>query len=100
MTRILLGCSVPEWEEYPHTPAVFVRVASKGLRGYGTWKSVRRMEGWGERDRAMGKIKKAGRPHSSNFRPKNSMKYPMCQLLFWLAFEWIRKALKGRMLRV
>jgi len=22
----------PKWEEYPHTPAVFVRVATKGLR--------------------------------------------------------------------
>jgi len=27
----------------PH-PAVFVRVASKGLTAYGTWKSVRKME--------------------------------------------------------
>jgi hypothetical protein len=28
-----------------HTPpAVFVRVANTGLAGYGTWKSVRRME--------------------------------------------------------
>jgi len=27
----------------PH-PGVFVRVASKGLTGYGTWKCVRRME--------------------------------------------------------
>jgi hypothetical protein len=35
---------VPEWEEYLHTPGVFVRVAFKGLRVYGTWKSVRRME--------------------------------------------------------
>jgi hypothetical protein len=35
--------TVPEWEEYPHTPAVFVRVANKGLAGYGTWKSVRKM---------------------------------------------------------
>jgi hypothetical protein len=25
-------------------PAVFVRVASKGLTGYGTWKSIRKME--------------------------------------------------------
>jgi hypothetical protein len=30
---------VPEWEEYPHTPAVFVRVANKGVRVYGKWKS-------------------------------------------------------------
>jgi hypothetical protein len=34
---------VPEWEEYHHTPGVFVRVANKGVRGYGTWKSVRKM---------------------------------------------------------
>jgi hypothetical protein len=34
---------VPEWEEYPHTPGVFVRVANAGLTGYGTWKSVRKM---------------------------------------------------------
>jgi hypothetical protein len=26
---------VPNWEELVHTPAVFVRVASKGLAGYG-----------------------------------------------------------------
>jgi hypothetical protein len=41
-SRLIKGW-VPRWEEYPHTPAVFVRVASKGLAGYGTWKSVRRM---------------------------------------------------------
>jgi len=35
---------VPEWEEYLHTPGVFVRVAIKGFRVYGTWKGVRRME--------------------------------------------------------
>jgi len=34
---------VPKWEEYPPTPAVFVRAAKKGLMGYGTWKSVRKM---------------------------------------------------------
>ena len=34
---------VPEWEEYPHTPGVFVRVANKGLAGYGTWKSIRKI---------------------------------------------------------
>ena len=34
----------PKWKEYPHTPGVFVRVAGKGLTGYGTWKCVRRME--------------------------------------------------------
>jgi hypothetical protein len=27
-----------------HTPAVFVRVANKEVTGYGTWKSVRKME--------------------------------------------------------
>ena len=35
---------VPEWELLVHPPAFFVRVASKGVAGYGTWKSVRRME--------------------------------------------------------
>jgi hypothetical protein len=24
------NCTVPEWEEYPHTPGVFVRVRNKG----------------------------------------------------------------------
>jgi hypothetical protein len=28
------------WELLIHTPAVFVTVASKGVRGYGTWKKV------------------------------------------------------------
>jgi hypothetical protein len=28
-----------------HTVAVFVRVASKGVAAYGTWKSVRKMRG-------------------------------------------------------
>ena len=37
--------AVPKWEEYPHTPGVFVRVANKGLTGYGTWKSLRKMGG-------------------------------------------------------
>jgi hypothetical protein len=48
------GCgTVPEWEERIYTPAVFVRVANKGLRAYGTWKSIRNfvwrgwMGGWG-----------------------------------------------------
>jgi hypothetical protein len=40
--------TVPEWEEYPHTPGVFVRVANKGLARYGTWKSVRKMGDGGE----------------------------------------------------
>jgi len=35
---------VPAWELLVHTPAVFVRVASKGFAGYGTWKSVRKLE--------------------------------------------------------
>jgi hypothetical protein len=35
---------VPNWELLVYTPGVFVRVASKGLAGYGTWKTVRRME--------------------------------------------------------
>jgi hypothetical protein len=42
---------IPKWEEYPHTPGVFVRAANAGLTGYGTWKSVRRtgfrsVRGW------------------------------------------------------
>jgi hypothetical protein len=35
MERDLLRGGVPNWEELVYTPAVFVRVASKGLRGYG-----------------------------------------------------------------
>jgi hypothetical protein len=35
------------WEEFGHTPVVFVRVASKGLTGYGTWKSAQRIENKG-----------------------------------------------------
>jgi hypothetical protein len=35
--------AVPKWEEYPHTPGVFVRVANRGLAGYGTWKKIRKM---------------------------------------------------------
>jgi hypothetical protein len=31
---------VPEWEELVHTPVVFVRMANKGLAGYGEWKSA------------------------------------------------------------
>jgi hypothetical protein len=34
----------PEWELLVYTPAVFVRVVSKGLTGYGTWKSIWKME--------------------------------------------------------
>jgi hypothetical protein len=33
---------VPPWELLVHTPAVFVRVANKGVRVYGTWKSIRK----------------------------------------------------------
>src|SRR5579859_1666310 len=33
---------VPNWEETPYTPAVFARVANKGLRVYGTWKKIRK----------------------------------------------------------
>jgi hypothetical protein len=33
---------VPEWELLVHTPAVFARVANKGVAGYGTWKKVRK----------------------------------------------------------
>jgi hypothetical protein len=45
----MLSGGFPKWEEYPHTPGVFVRVANAGLTGYETWKSVRRM---GDRGRA------------------------------------------------
>jgi len=41
-TRILVGCSVPKWEELVYTPAVFVRVANKRLKPYATWKSIRK----------------------------------------------------------
>jgi hypothetical protein len=43
------GVVVPEWELLAHTPAVFVRAANKGVAGYGTWKSVRKMEDTGKR---------------------------------------------------
>jgi len=35
---------VPEWELFVYTPAVFVRVANKGVAGYGTWKKIRKMK--------------------------------------------------------
>jgi hypothetical protein len=35
---------VPKGELLVHTAALFARVANTGLTGYGTWKSVRRME--------------------------------------------------------
>jgi hypothetical protein len=34
---------VPEWELLVHTPAVFVRVTTKGVAGYGTWKNIRKI---------------------------------------------------------
>ena len=46
---------VPEWEEYPHTPGVFARVANKGVAGYGTWKSVRKM-GDAEEEKGIGGV--------------------------------------------
>jgi hypothetical protein len=39
---------VPFWELLAHTPAVFVRVANKGVAGYRTWKKIRKMEDKGE----------------------------------------------------
>jgi hypothetical protein len=38
---------VPEWESLVYTPAVFVRVANKGVTGYVTWKSAQRTENKG-----------------------------------------------------
>jgi hypothetical protein len=51
----------------------------------------------GVRDRvpARGEIRKAARPHTDNFGKRISWKYPMCQLLFVLSFEWNRNVLKG-----
>jgi hypothetical protein len=40
---------VPEWEGYAHTPAVFVRVADKGLTAYVKWKSAQVIENKGQR---------------------------------------------------
>jgi hypothetical protein len=37
------GRNVPFWELLVPTPAVFVRVANKGVAGYGTWKKIRKM---------------------------------------------------------
>ncbi len=39
---------VPFWEEMGATPVVFVRVASKGLTGYGEWKSAQVKDGVGD----------------------------------------------------
>jgi len=44
--------------------------------------------------RALEKIKRSGRAHGGNFRERIARQYPMCQLLFWLAFERVRKALE------
>jgi hypothetical protein len=44
----------PEWELLVYTPAVFVRVASKGLTVYGTWKSVEVDEKKGPKKWALG----------------------------------------------
>jgi len=38
--RLAFPGGVPEWELLVYTPAVFVRVAGKGLTRYGTWKSA------------------------------------------------------------
>jgi hypothetical protein len=48
--RVRVG--VPIWEELGYSPAVFVRVANKGLRGYGTWKKIRKNIGRGLTQRA------------------------------------------------
>jgi hypothetical protein len=37
-------------------PAVFVRETNKGLTGYGTWKSVRKMGGSGKRKGGVARI--------------------------------------------
>jgi len=42
--------NVPFWELLVHTPAVFVRVANKGVAGYGTWKGVETIEKTGVRE--------------------------------------------------
>jgi hypothetical protein len=43
--RVPFGISrnVPIWELLVYTPAIFVRVANKGVARYGTWKKVRKM---------------------------------------------------------
>jgi len=42
--------NVPFWELLVHTPAVFVRVANKGVAGYGTWKRIRKMGDKGRKE--------------------------------------------------
>jgi len=59
--------NVPFWELLVHTPAVFVRVANKGVTGYGTWKSAEAIEKTGVReafvavDGATGRADRIGR---------------------------------------
>jgi hypothetical protein len=42
---LLAQQAIPKWEERVYTPAVFVRVANKGLTAYGTWKNIRKIVG-------------------------------------------------------
>ena len=42
-------CPFPEWEDRGYTPAVFVRVAKKGVRAYGKWKSAQAFENKAEK---------------------------------------------------
>jgi hypothetical protein len=39
--------AVPEWEEYPPPPAVFIRATNKGLTAYAKWKSVEALDNKG-----------------------------------------------------
>jgi hypothetical protein len=58
---------VPNWELLVHTPAVFVRVANKGVAGYGTWKSIRNSGGTGRPTTgARKRIKDSARLHGDN----------------------------------
>jgi hypothetical protein len=41
---------VPFWEEMIYTPAVFVRVANKGVAGYGEWKIFVSVANKGDRE--------------------------------------------------
>jgi hypothetical protein len=73
----------PKWELLVHTPAVFVRVASKGLTGYGTWKCIRKME---DSCRAVGRLERLNvktlrrdndgkKPEKESGRPGWSVKF-------------------------
>jgi len=42
---MLVGFSVPKWEELRYTPVFFVRVANKGLKSYATLKNIPNIEG-------------------------------------------------------